>query len=64
MASMYIPVQKINGRRYPAITAEDKAWYENPESPAYNKYTFEEVKDKTPLAPAPTEAKQVLKEEK
>lgn len=40
---MYIPVQKLTGKRYPAITEDEKKWYENPESPVYNKYTFEEV---------------------
>ena len=60
----WILVNKLTGVKYPAITNDEKAWYENPESPAYNKYRFEEVKDKSPLAPAPHEAKQVPKEEK
>ena len=60
----FIPIQKLTGKRYPPISQEEKAWYEDPQSPAYQKYTFEEVKDKGPLAPAPVEAKQVTKEEK
>lgn len=59
---MYIPIQKLTGKRHPPITKEEKEWYENPDSPAYQKYTFEEVKDKSPVAPPPMEAKQVEKE--
>lgn len=58
---MWIPIQKINGKRYPAISDEDKKWYEDPLSPVYQKYTFEQVKESQNPAPSPVEAKQVDK---
>ena len=61
MPMMWIPTQKINGRKMPAISDEDKKWYENPLSPVYQKYTFEPVKENQVAAPSPLEAKQVEK---
>ena len=61
MPNMWVPIQKINGKRYPAISDEEKQWYENPLSPVYQKYTFEPVKEKETPAPSPLEAKQVDK---
>jgi len=61
MPNMWIPIQKINGRRMPAITEDEKQWYETPSSPVYQKYTFEPVKESQVAAPSPLEAKQVEK---
>jgi hypothetical protein len=57
----WIPIQKLTGKRYPPISDEDKKWYEDPTSPAYQKYTFEPVKENQSPAPSPLEAKQVDK---
>lgn len=57
----WIPIQKINGKRYPPISDEDKKWYEDPQSPVFQKYTFEPVKENQIPAPSPLEAKAVEK---
>ena len=59
MATTYIPINKQTGVKYPPISKEEKDAYDAPNSAARGKYRFQEVEDKTPRAPAPTEAKQV-----
>jgi hypothetical protein len=57
----WIPIQKLTGKPYPAISDEQKKWYEDPQSPVFQKYTFEAVKEHQTPAPSPLEAKAVEK---
>ncbi len=57
----WIPIQKLTGKRYPAISDEQKKWYEDPLSPVFQKYTFELSKEHQTPAPSPLEAKAVEK---